>query len=700
MILIKVDDYYEPIYSYQSGKTLKIIKQFFERDSSLPLRTKLMFKELIIPFFNEMCKPLDSMTSTIYKVKRSLMINELIKILKYYKYIPDKLVINYNNKIVGVTAKDGEGITGFIPCYPSAIDLKATQNYIFMDDFSIWNSYKDTVEFLNRLNKRSKKRLENKPETIPCKPAFKIIEEELVVGILTNTNQFIQISPPLRNDEIDRKIDLPAITDQNYMIQSKTNPSKMIQGDSIIETQTTVDVEREDYIKKIKLETSFYNVFRNTIRLLLNDYNNYKIRTTIESQMSNKYIIYSDKLKKMDELLRQLVGDKIQFIGDNDYYKHINNVSTCIIKDINKCKDTPNLCIVSDNGKCNLILPKKNLITEHSNKQIYFGRMSDELIRYNRINSFMLQSNTYLAFNNIGYNLKDNEFIITQSALMDYFDKLIVPSITNKYVKYNSYDEVKPIITQPYNNKIDNDSSTKTNCDKTEKSQIKSSVWKSCFPETYGETEYTSTNIYCTFEFIIELIERHNPTTKYTMNDIKKILVDEYLLYTPNHIDKIIDILIIEGKHTLGKQVKSKLITFSDFIYMDKYFITPFDIWLIVNKLKIPTILISNSVTLQTIKDNFFICYGTETDRFVFIVIPGLKSEHIPLFKLIKDDKGNIFIPLENIKQDCKKKANIEQSLLSKMNIENYLTNFKLPIKKNKKEIPLIRLLIDENSSP
>ena len=84
----------------------------------------------------------------------------------------------------------------------------------------------------------------------------------------------------------------------------------------------------------------------------------------------------------------------------------------------------------------------------------------------------------------------------------------------------------------------------------------------------------------------------------------------------------------------------------------------------------------------------------------MFIVIPGLKSEHIPLFKLIKDDKGNIFIPLENIKQDCKKKANIEQSLLSKMNIENYLTNFKLPIKKNKKEIPLIRLLIDENSSP
>ena len=98
----------------------------------------------------------------------------------------------------------------------------------------------------------------------------------MVVGILTITNQFIQISEPIRVDEIDQELDLPSITDKNYIVNPKSKP--MIQSDSQIITQTTVDVEREDYIKKIKLETSFYNVFRNTIRILLNNYENIKIR--------------------------------------------------------------------------------------------------------------------------------------------------------------------------------------------------------------------------------------------------------------------------------------------------------------------------------------------------------------------------------------------------------------------------------------
>ena len=77
----------------------------------------------------------------------------------------------------------------------------------------------------------------------------------------------------------------------------------------------------DDYIKKIKLESSFYNVFRNTIRILLNNYENIKVREKIEGEMLKEYIIYSDKLLNVNKLLRELVGDKIQFIGDENYYK-------------------------------------------------------------------------------------------------------------------------------------------------------------------------------------------------------------------------------------------------------------------------------------------------------------------------------------------------------------------------------------------
>ena len=92
-------------------------------------------------------------------------------------------------------------------------------------------------------------------------------------------------------------------------------------------------------------------------------------------------------------------------------------------------------------------------MTRKLNKQIYFERMADELIRYNRITAFMLQPQNYLSFGNIGYNLNNDEIIMIQSLLKEYFELNLVPSITNQYVKYTSYDEAEPALTQVYENK-------------------------------------------------------------------------------------------------------------------------------------------------------------------------------------------------------------------------------------------------------
>jgi hypothetical protein len=311
------------------------------------------------------------------------------------------MVLNFNNKVIGVLSEEPNSeVVCFVPCFPSSLDEtnNPTLDYVFMTDVTLWNTYDITVKFLNKLDNRSKKR---KPEAdIPCKPAFKVIEDEHIVGILTITNQFIQISQPIIASEINSKQDLPSITNNNYIVNSKSK--HMIQSDVEITTQQNeVDNERVDYIKKIRLETNFYNVFRNTIRILLNNYENSKIREKIEYELLHEYIIYSDKLENIDILLRNLVEDKIQFIGDNNYYKLINEVSTCIVKDKQSCSTTPNLCVVTENDKCNLILPEKNLITNKENESIYYGRMADELIRYNRIKSFMFQPQVYLSFGNI-----------------------------------------------------------------------------------------------------------------------------------------------------------------------------------------------------------------------------------------------------------------------------------------------------------
>ena len=699
IILIKEDGYYEPVYSYlNNGKKLTIIKEFKEHDPQLSSTLRAVFKELIKPFFELICRPLDSMPN-IYKAKRPLLLYDLVQKLDKYEYKILKLVMNFNNKIIGVIAEE-PGISeriGFVPCYPSAVNenLKKNLDYIFITDLSIWKTYNETVIFLNRLDKRSKKRREE-PD-IPCKPAFKIVEDDMVVGILTNTNQFIQISQPLRVDEINSDLDLPSITDEDYIVNSKAK--QMIQSDSKIISQNDVDTEREDFIKKIKLETNFYNVFRNTIRILLNNYENIKIREKIESEMLKEYIIYSDKLSNINELLKKLVKDKIQFIGDTNYYKLINEVSTCIVKDNDKCKDSSNLCVVT-NDNCNLILPERNLITNKENKPIYFGRMADELIRYNRIKSFMLQPQTYLSFNNVGYNLRDNEIILIQSALTQEYFETLIPAITNKYVKYNSYDETQPIITQIYENKIpslDQAIGRKNEliCDKVENNHIKSSIWRQCFPKSYSEIEYSKYN-FCTFNFIIDLIERKT-LKKYTINEIKNNLFEEYKQYIEKYRDKIIDILIIEGKKTLGDQVKSGTLSFASFIYTDNYFLTTFDLWLLVNKFKIPTIFVCQKFILQTkYEKHEFVGYGDKSDKFAFIVIPGFRPENVPNYKLIKSDKGDVFISLETLNNDYDKR--IEDSIEHKISIEEYLEDFVIPTKTVYEKKKPQRLLIESDS--
>ena len=683
LILMKEDNYYEPIYQYKiNNNKITIAKIFSEAESNLSSTMRAVFKEIIKPFYDSSCKPLPSMPIE-YLAKNPIALYTLIQKLDQYEYTILKLVINFNAKVIGLLAQSPANMKGFIPCYPTALseNLKQNLDYVLMTDPTIWNTYDNTVEFLSALEKRSAKK---RPEAdIPCKPVFKIVEDEMVVGILTETNQFIQLSNPVIEKDIRSKKNLISIKDKNYIVSKNSVP--MIQSDVIITTSKKVDDERVDYIKRIKLETNFYNVFRNTIKILLNDYQHSKLREQIETELSKDYIIYYQKLKHVNRLLRELVKDSVQFIGDDNYYKLINEVSTCLVKDGKTCKDTPNLCAVSEGGKCRLILPEKNLITHKQNEEIYYGKIADEIIRFSRIRSFMFKPQSYLSFGNIGYNLRDNEIIMVQSLLtQEYFENL-TPAAINKYVHFNSYDEALPIITQPYDNVIPSlnhaiGKNAERTCQKSEKVHITSSFWKKGFPESFKEVVYGKSS-YCTFIVMCDLIEKKTGT-KLTVNQLKNILFEEYKKYLDRFYQQIIDILIFEGKKTLGDQVKAETLTFSSFIYTDSYFITPFDMWLLVQKYKIPTFFISQTPIkiLTNGKYRSFLGYGdiTKKEKFVFIVVPGLRPQNVPNFKLIESDKQDVFISLDHVKGECLE--NINQSFDNKLDIEEFLSNFKRPV--------------------
>jgi hypothetical protein len=372
--------------------------------------------------------------------------------------------------------------------------------------------------------------------------------------------------------------------------------------------------------------------------------------------------------------------------------------------------------MVSEDGNCNLILPKQNLITNKDNKTIYFGRMSDELIRYNRIKSFMLQPQVYLSFGSLGYNLRENEIILIQSSLtQEYFENL-TPAINNKYVKYNSYDETEPIITQIYDNRVpltmdglDQAITLKTNvtCSKTDKKHIASGIWKKCFPDNYGETEYSRTKI-CTFDLIIDLIELKTGN-KISINQIKSQLYIEYRNYLDRYQDKIIEVLIDENreKKPHGNLVISGKMSFENFIFSNNYFLTTFDLWLLVNKFKIPTIFISSFNILETMIDingeiiykKQFVGYGDITDKFAFIVLPGRASKNdeektMPNFKLIKSHENEVFISLDKLNSACI--GEIRGSISEKISVEKFLEDFKKPSKKPTEKAK--ELIIEEDN--
>jgi hypothetical protein len=680
IIMMKEDGYYEPIYSYTVKEKLDIVTLFEEGGSKMSPTMKRVMNEIIKPFFNTICRPLESLPN-VYKAKRALTLPDLYAKLNYYDYTVKQLVLNFNSKVIGVVAEEPKtGREGFIPCYPSSVDdsLKDIDT-IYMTDLSIWKSYNTTVKFLDNLEKRTKKK--RTISDIPCKPVFKVVEDEWVVGILTETNQFIQLSQPVTELDANDDYELESIKNDNYIINKNINKDTtgLVPIDIPITTQNDYDEERADYIKKTKMETGFYNVFRNTIRILLNDYENVKQRGVIENELAKDYIIYSEKLKNVYDMLIVLVNNVIQFKGDDNYYKLIDQISTCIVKTEGECDAMPNLCTFTKKGRCNLILPRKNLVTEKDNKPIYFRRMADELIRYNRINSFMFQPQTYLSFGNIGYNLNDTEIIMIQSLLTQEYFETLVPAVINKYTRHNSYDEAEPSMTQLYDNTVSRKKGDVAQeiCEAPKMNDnITSGIWKKCFPNSYKEVEYGKT-VVCTFQFIIDLIERHTGV-KLSLSKIRNELFSEYKQYLDKYHDKIVDILIIEGKKLLGKEynqkVKSDKINFLSFISAENYFLTTLDLWLLVQRYKIPTIFISQNCILQTkYEKRSFLGYGDENqESFAFILLPGLRDENIPNYKLVQSDTGDVFIPMANIK--CREK--IREIIGDNLNVETYLDDF------------------------
>jgi ribosomal protein S8 len=249
----------------------------------------------------------------------------------------------------------------------------------------------------------------------------------------------------------------------------------------------------------------------------------------------------------------------------------------------------------------------------------------------------------------------------------EYFEQLI-PDITNTFVSYNTRDDAKPLITQPYENKVtinegDIDESVSV-CKKKVKEWITATIWKKAFPQSFKEIDYGS----CSFGALIDIYEKKNRVIL-TIHQIKDELAKEYeTKYLTNFNDKIVDILQMEGKNM--EQVQNGIATFSSLLYDEKYYLTPLDLWILVQKYELPTIFISQQTIMQTgYKENVFVGYDGLDDKFAFIVIPILKADSIPNYKLVQNGDDDIFISVESMLDSSK----VKEAILSIMTLPEFL---------------------------
>jgi hypothetical protein len=452
-ILIKQDTIFEPIYLFEKHQSainavldLKYTKTFSAKTKSvghLPIIMKMIQK-----LTTKNCSPF--MEQRIgYQFKRNISAFEIQSLL-IKNNLPLQIksqVLNFQGKIIGFLVQwkgDPDILLTknadiFVPVFPSSafsgMDTK------WMDNPDIWTDYQTTISVLKQIHELS-------GFIIPCKPVYRILEDEMVVGVLTETNQFIQIDPPMEN--IDLEDGLTVLRNSNYLVADKNMLTSKMSSDNV--TQNPKPNIQNKTVRSIYLESQFYSSFRSTCRIIINLYRYRDVRRRMILLYKKKEKTYLQKLKQIEKWLKIMTRDIILFQEyDQEVLDSLLDIYTCMSDCQNK-----KYCLLKNNpvpesgdttsSLCQLMIPNIHLVSGKSNEDLYYGRLADELLRHRRTHLFMLYPDVYLNVStNNEYKIYDNEILLPKSALLQnsgYFNDLV--SFPTKYSSKNTFETTNP----------------------------------------------------------------------------------------------------------------------------------------------------------------------------------------------------------------------------------------------------------------
>ena len=619
IFLIKTGSIYEPVYFVKKSNKEGTAEPFFHIKNQISNITSLL-------------KHLDNTMNKScvhdYNFKFPMKISDLISYLdKIQKYNIVGQVVNYQEQTIALWVKTPSGNHIVVPCEPS--ESQDEYQIIHMNESKLWVDYETTFMELVNLKKANPK--------IMCQPIVKMYDKGIIIGFLTETNQFIKLGgDPAEN-----------------MVQD-VEPLEMNDGkdpyeiEMLIQNTTTGDQERISAVDNIKRESNFYALYRSTIKTLLE--NNRESRNEIISIIENEDLIskeklnkiirnirsknmdckpivsiindvnlsYKDKLKKVVKEMNLEIEDEDKYV-ELSYKEKLNKVFVIIQK------ITEDVVIYGNGNvsrKGQLVVPKKNLVSKKENSEIYPYRVADEIVRFGKIQNYILSSNQFLNSGNVNYKINPDEFIIGETKLSDnYFEDLV--NQDNEYLSpFNSingipYDMAKTKLYSPRVVELEEnetipelkDTEVKEYADECikeyyfrdqtkDKPEGKGKYWGDhVFP---SETEIIKFDISstCSFGPLIYIMQQLENKT-YTIPELKQMLWDAYADYIEDleNKKKIVKILSVQGKRSI---INGKT-DFETVLKSEEYYITTLDIWVFAQKYKVPIILFSTDNVMKDV---------------------------------------------------------------------------------------------------
>lgn len=362
-------------------------------------------------------------------------------------------------------------------------------------------------------------------------------------------------------------------------------------------------------------------------------------------------MLYKNKIRQLGEKLINLTNEYITFSEYTDnLINEITEVTNCLISE--KCDKK--FCLMGTGDKyCKLVVPKTNLINGNNNETVYFIKLADELLRYNRIKLFMFEPKSYLSISELKYNLNDNEIVLLQSLLsQDYFEDL-VPEVRNKYIKYNTYDNANPAYTRletVVKVAKEQEEEVRPIAEETVAEERKEEIvisdcntetkavfgkLKNIFPRETREIVFTADPASCTFNVIKTILSDYTKQS-FSINKLKEELISEYKKDNEYLFD-ILEILskqkgISEMKRIIS-QIKLHQATLEQVIMSENYYASNLDIWVLAVKYNVPLIFLSGTKLIENDND-ILVANKNGTNKYYFVKSPGISIDKFPEYRL------------------------------------------------------------------